>query len=195
MIIYATKQMRERYRLKLPGELSLPRDILAQRVLEREGGDALFEWGAKLFYFDRRKCIQVVNFASKFTLFLFDVKMEDVEHIGNSMVQYLLFLYKRDKKMTRALRKMFAAHPLVCFDKLSDKSVIGRLNMMQRTFAQNGEGFYRFIRDGILHTREINYTVNFTWFAPVIFDGKREYLLTGEKFKEVLLARADKRRS
>lgn len=61
MIIYATKQTFERYKLKLPSELSHPINMIAQTVIENESGDKLLEWGAKLFCFDRRKCIQVVN--------------------------------------------------------------------------------------------------------------------------------------
>ncbi|QOV18188.1 hypothetical protein INP51_09040 [Blautia liquoris] len=69
MIIYATKQTFERYKLKLPKELTPPINQIAEAVIENESGDKILEWGAKLFYFDKRKCIQVVNFASKLTLF------------------------------------------------------------------------------------------------------------------------------
>jgi hypothetical protein len=72
-------------------------------VIEKESGDKLLEWGAKLFYFDRRKCIQVVNFASKFTLFLIDIKVIDLENVGDMMAHYLLELYKSDREMTKAL--------------------------------------------------------------------------------------------
>ena len=97
MIIYATKQTFERYKLKLPSELSHPINMIAQTVIENESGDKLLEWGAKLFYFDRRKCIQVVNFASKFTLFLIDVRVADLENVGDMIAHYLLELYKEDK--------------------------------------------------------------------------------------------------
>ena len=99
MIIYATKQTFERYKLKLPQELSSPLNQIAEAVIENESGDKLLEWGAKLFYFDKRKCIQVVNFASKLTLFLVDVKVADLENVGDMMAHYLLELYKTDKHM------------------------------------------------------------------------------------------------
>ncbi len=81
MIIYATKLTFERYKLKPPAELKPPLNMVARTVIENESGDKLLEWGAKLFYFDKRKCIQVVNFASKFTLFLIDVKIADLENM------------------------------------------------------------------------------------------------------------------
>ncbi len=74
MIIYGTKQTLERYKLKLPQEILDEKDDSAQTVLQNESGDKLQEWGAKLFYFEGRKYIQVVNFDSKFTLFLIDIK-------------------------------------------------------------------------------------------------------------------------
>ena len=68
MIIYATKQTRERY--NLPKIENMPNDlkIFNQTIIEKESGNELLEWGAKLFYFDSKKCLQLVNFASKFTL-------------------------------------------------------------------------------------------------------------------------------
>ncbi len=48
---------------------------------EDKTGDQLLEWGLKLFYFDGMKCVQAVNFASKLTLFLFDIKNEEIGYI------------------------------------------------------------------------------------------------------------------
>ncbi len=156
MIIYATKQTFERYKLKLPKELTHPINQIAETVIENESGDKILEWGAKLFYFDKRKCIQVVNFASKLTLFLVDVKVADLENVGDIMAHYLLELYK---------------------------------NTTQSRFADDGYRFYEFIRDGILHTLEINHAVNFNWLFTMKIDGKTEYIYAGEKFKEIVLER------
>lgn len=192
MIIYATKQTIERYKLRLPSELPPPINYIAEAVVKNESGDRLLEWGAKLFYFDKRKCIQVVNFSSKFTLFLVDVKMADLESVGDRIAYYLLELYKDDRQMTKALKKMFEMSPAVCFSKLSDKSVIATLNTTQSRFADDGYRFYRFIRAGILHTVEINYKVNFDWPFTMKINGKTEYIYAGEKFREIVLERYGK---
>lgn len=189
MIIYATKQTIERYKLKLPSELTPPINMIAETVIKNESGDKLLEWGAKLFYFDKRKCIQVVNFASKFTLFLIDVKVADLENVGDMIAYYLLELYKNDKQMTKALKKMFEDNPITCFSKLTDKSVIATLNITQRRFADDGYRFYEFIRNGILHTIEINHAVNFKWLFTTKINGKTEYIYAGEKFREIVLQR------
>ena len=67
MIIYATKQTIERHKIVLPQDMHSPIKEMALATVQKESGDRLLEWGAKLFYFDRRKCLQVVNFASKLT--------------------------------------------------------------------------------------------------------------------------------
>lgn len=189
MIIYATKQTLARYKLKLPKELTPPISQIAEAVIENESGNKILEWGAKLFYFDRRKCIQVVNFASKLTLFLVDVKVADLENIGDMMARYLLELYKTDKQMTEALKKMFEKNPITCFERLTDKSAIATLNTTQSRFADDGYRFYEFIRDGILHTLEINHTVNFNWLFTMKINGKTEYIYAGEKFREIVIER------
>ena len=45
--------------------------------------------GLKLFYFDRRKCVQAANFASKLTLFLFDIKNEEILEGAKNRVKNL----------------------------------------------------------------------------------------------------------
>ena len=107
MIIYVTKQTFQRYKLKLPNELTPPLNQIVEAVIQKESGDKILEWGAKLFYFDKRKCIQIVNFASKLTLFLVDIKLADLGNVGDMIARYLLELYKTDKQMTGALKRMF----------------------------------------------------------------------------------------
>lgn len=189
MIIYATKLTFERYKLKLPADLAPPINRIAQAVIENESGDRLLEWGAKLFYFDRRKCIQAVNFASKLTLFLIDIKAADLVNIGNLVAHYLLELYKNDRQMTKALEKLFEENPVTCFAKLTDKSAIATLNTTQLGFAADGYRFYDYIRDNILHTLEINHDVNFDWMFTMKNSGKTDYFLAGEKFRELVLGR------
>ena len=90
MIIYLTKESRERLNIPLTSEMKTDMKLLAEKVIEKESGDKLLEWGAKLFYFDRRKCLQVVNFASKLTLILIDIKVKDIADIPNIMAMCLL---------------------------------------------------------------------------------------------------------
>ncbi|MDF7639290.1 hypothetical protein PT285_07735 [Lactobacillus sp. ESL0791] len=192
MIIYATKQTFDRYKIKEPAKLRPPVNELAQAVIKAEAGDELLEWGAKLFYFERKKCLQLVNFASKFTLFLFDIKMDDMEELGEYIKTYLLELYKDDAQMIAALNKMFAASPILCFDRLKNRSIIATLNHTQLDYADDGYAFYDYLRDGVLHTVEINKRVNFEWIIRMKVNGKTDYHYPGERFRKIVLARFGK---
>lgn len=189
MILYLTKQTIDRFKVKLPNELSEDLRGITNVVMEKEQGDSLLEWGGKLFYFDRSKCLQVVNFASKFTLFLVDIKKDMFSDIPNYMANYLFDIFHDDKEMTSALEKMFQGSPIAYFGRLTDKSAIATLNTTQRTFLDDGNYLYDFIQDGILHTREVNYKVNFKYLTTVNVDGKKDYHYPGEVFRDIVLKR------
>lgn len=63
------------------------------------------EWGAKLFYFDRRKCVQICNFASKFTVVLVDFKINDLKYMGDAVAQYMMDIYSNDREKTTLLER------------------------------------------------------------------------------------------
>lgn len=186
MIFYVTKQTFERYKLKMPEDLSFPMNEVAKATIARESGNKLLEWGGKLFYFDRRKCIQFVNFASKLTIFVFDIKMDDLPMVGNYIANYLMDIYGNDKKMIKFLERLFEEHSACCFSKLTDKSAISTLNRTQWTFADDGYRFYDYIENGILNTREINKRVNTDWLFTQKINGKTDYFYAADKFKELL---------
>lgn len=190
MIIYTTKETFERFKLKLPEDMSSPLvSSLSQTILVQERGDNLLEWGGKLFYFDRRKCIQVVNFASKLTLFLIDIKLDDLPDVGNLMANYLFDIYDGNTKMTKLLNRFFSDYPAIVFSRLQNRSVIAQLNQTQSRYLDDGYRLYDYIEDGILHSRRINRDINREWYFTEKINGKREYLNSAERFEELLKAR------
>ena len=189
MIIYATKQTIERYKIVLPQDMHSSIREMALATVQKESGDRLLEWGAKLFYFDRKKCLQVVNFASKLTLFLFDVKVDDLAGVGNAIAQYLLDIYSNNAMMTKLLKRFFDDYPVVAFDRLTDKSAIATLNHTQLTFADDGYRFFDFIKNNVLQTRKINKKVNFDWIFTEKKDGKTDFFYSGGKFERLLKER------
>lgn len=191
MIFYATRETRERYRLKTPDEMQLELGQMVRQLASKERGSRVYEWGCKLFYFDRRKCLQIMHFESKLVIFLANVKVKDMEYTGNAVAHYLMDLYSADAAMSAALERFFASSPLVCFDKLTDRSIITRMNGVQNRWAWDGHRFYKYLRDGILHTREINRDVN---QMPVIekVDGKDAWFIPYERFAEIIQKRFGK---
>ena len=187
MIIYATKQTVDRYGLKMPDNFQdqVMRQIVLN-VYNNEKDNRLLEWGAKLFYFDRRKCIQICNFASKLTLVLVDIKKAELEGVGDLVARYLLNIYSDNKKMTSLLERFFKEHPLVCFAKLTDRKIISTMNQFQIIYLEDGYRLYDFIENGILKTITLNRKINKNYLVTDIIDGKKEYFHPAERFEELL---------
>jgi hypothetical protein len=190
MILYVTKETFTRFKLKMPEEMSDPISQQGSRmVLTQESGDRLLEWGGKLFYFDRRKCIQVVNFASKLTFVLCDIKLADLPNVGNLIAIYLLDLYADDTEMVRLLKRLFQEHPMLAFSHLKDRSMISTLNRTQLDYLYDGDRLYDYIQNGILHTNQFNLDLNRNWIFTQKVSGKTEYFVSAERFEELLKAR------
>ncbi len=190
MIIYLTKETFERYKLKMPEEFTNTlAGSVVDIVLQKETGDRLMEWGGKLFYFDRRKCLQLVNFASKLTFVLVDVKMKDVENIGDMLANYMFKLYEGNQTMMKLLKRLFADNPVVAFSRLKDRSIIATLNHTQSSYLYDGYLLGDYIRDGILHTLELNHDINREYLFSQKIDGKTEYFYAAERFEKLLRER------
>ena len=188
MIIYATKQTIDRYGIKLPENFQDP--IMRQIALDVYNGEkdnCLLEWGAKLFYFDRHKCIQICNFASKLTIVLVDIKKSDLKDVGDLVARYLMDIYSDNKKMIALLERFFKEHPLMCFAKLTDRRIISTMNRFQSVYLKDGYRLYDFIENGILKTINLNRKVNKEYLVSDKIDGKTKYYFPAERFEELLI--------
>lgn len=188
MILYITKKTKDRFNIPVYSELSDELKSLASNILSKEQDD-IFKWGAKIFYFDRRKCLQIMNFASKVNIILVDIKVQDVDEISNMLANYLKIIYKDDLEAVELLDRYFKETPISFFDNLKDSSVIGSLNYNERYFLEDGYRLYDFIEDGILHTINLNKHFNFRHIVGKNSDGKKDYIVPGEEFKKMLSKR------
>lgn len=115
-----------------------------------------------------------MNFASKFTVFLMDIKVDELSDVGNFLCYYLTEIYKDDKEMQSFLLLEYLSESARCvFAPLKDKGMISHLNHMVSDFALDGYRFYDFIENGILKTVEINKQANFNFFVSDTIDGKK----------------------
>ena len=187
MILYATKQTIKDLNIPMVEELSKFNRIMAQKVIREQTDDRLLEWGLKLFYFDGRKCVQAVNYASKLTVFLFDIKEEEIAFIANGIAIYLMNIYEKDKNMTKILEKFFEDYPACTFSKITDRSIIASLDHNQFEFADDGDAFYDYIENGILKSKEINRKFNWQCLTSQTIKGKKEYIYPAERFRELLM--------
>lgn len=183
MILYLTKETFERYHLKTPQEMQneLPKKI-AENVLEKESGDSLQEWGGKLFYFDRRKCLLLIHFSSLFTIVLVDFKVSDLPNLGDVVAHYLFKIYEDDVQMKRALEHYYAAHPALAFSRLKNRKISSKLSFKQRTMLEDGYLLADYIWDGILHTVELNQYLCDSEVVMEKADGEKKYYGSKEFF-------------
>lgn len=188
MILYITKKTKDRFNIPLYSELTDELELLARNILVKEQDD-IFKWGVKIFYFDRRKCLQIMNFASKVSIFLIDIKVKDVKEISNMLAHYLKIIYEDDLEVVELLDRYFKETPISFFDTLKDRSVIGSLNHNERYFLEGGYRLYDFIENGTLHTIRLNKQFNFRYIVGKKSDGKTEYIVPGEEFKKMLSQR------
>jgi hypothetical protein len=188
MILYITKKTKDRFNIPLYSELTDELELLARNILVKEQDD-IFKWGMKIFYFDRRKCLQIMNFASKVSIFLIDIKVQDVKEISNMLAHYLKIIYEDDLEVVELLDRYFKETPISFFDTLKDRSVIGSLNHNERYFLEGGYRLYDFIENGTLHTIRLNKQFNFRYIVGKKSNGKTEYIVPGEEFKKMLSQR------
>ncbi len=83
----------ELYDLKIPEHFETEMKLIALKVKEAELGKSIFQWGCKSFYFDRRKCVLISHFATKFSIFIVDVKKDDIVNMPNTAAHYILEYY------------------------------------------------------------------------------------------------------
>ncbi|MCD7796788.1 MAG: hypothetical protein LUG95_04030 [Clostridiales bacterium] len=190
MIIYATKKTIETYKLKMPEEFIDPTvRSLVQSIIEKEQGNRLFEWGAKLFYFDGRKCLLLTNFASRMTLVMPGLEVSEIRYASEVVGGFLDYIYSDDKEISDLLKLYFAEQPYACYSRLTDKSVISSMNSYLRYYLWNGNRMYDYIWDNILHSKELNKKCNKEYPFGITVNGKKEYYFPAQKFAELLRER------
>ena len=186
MIFNCTKKTKERFNINYWEEY---KDEIEEKeiidIIEKEKEDSFFNWGLKYFAFDRRKCIQLIHFETKFNLYLFDIKVADMSELGNIIAYYLLELYKTDQEVTELLEDYFKESQLCVYTKLTNKSAISTLNGNEWQFALGGERFYEYIDNNILKTLDINKDANWNNLVTI----NKKYIVPGKEFKRALIER------
>lgn len=186
MIFNCTKKTKERFNIKYIDEYKdkLTKAIVT-KAIESEKDDDFLNWGLKYFPFDGRKCIQLIHFKTKFNLYLFDLKVNDISELGNIVAHYLLELYKNDQEVIVLLEKYFEESPLCIYAKLTNKSAISTLNANEWQFALDSTRFYDYIENNILKTIEINKDANWNNIVTI----NKKYIVPGKEFKKALIER------
>ena len=189
MIYYPTKTTKEKYKIELYNESGITQEDILKAYLPEDGSD-LFKWGLKVFHFQRKKCLQVTNFASKLTIFLVDVKTKDIEEVPNMVEMCVKMLFDYDEDFSNIVEKYFSEAGDIVYDALKDRKIISALNNNERNYLGNGDVLNDFIDEtGTLYLMDMNYDYNFNYLASKNIDGKKEYIFPAEEFMKLLILR------
>lgn len=157
MIFCATRKTFERYHMPLPEKKQTSVTGVGKGIPR---GDRVYAWGCKIFYFDRRKSLQLVHYDTRLTVFLVDIKIADSTSVALALLDSLRRLYFDDPAMLDAVERYVASSLDSSYRPISDRRVIATLNRTQREFARDGYVFYDYYENGMVNTARANADVN-----------------------------------
>lgn len=190
MIIYGTKQTMERYGIpQIKVIQDLKQKEKATNIFDAEQGYRMLEWGAKVFYFERRKCLQVCHFASKITFVFLDFKKKEIPALSSLIARCMFALYEDKPDMQKLLNRLWEEHGETCFDKLTDRKVISTMNYFQSAYIEFSGLLYNWIDEaGAIDMIKINKIINEDHIVSEKINGKTDYYFPIKRFEELLKA-------
>ena len=188
MIIYGTKQTMERYGIPQIKDIQdLKQKEAPTNIYDAEHGDRMLEWGAKVFYFERRKCLQVCHFASKITFVFLDFKKKEIPALYALIARCMFALYEDKPDMQKLLNRLWEEHGGTCFEKLTDRKVISTMNYFQSAYIEFSGLLYDWIEEaGAIDMIKINKIINEDHIVSEKINGKTDYYCPIKKFEELL---------
>ena len=189
MIIYGTKQTLADFQLKLPHQMTAQSRQLIGRLKAKQGGDSLHEWGAKVFYFEYLRSIQLCNFASKFTLVIVGVTDAQIAQIAEIIFGYLDDIYADDPEMLKLIDRYAEDNQVTYFDKMTNRSIMATMNNFQTNYLLDGDRIYDFTEGNKIRTRVLNKEINRNHLVTIKTGKKKDYVFPAEQFKKLLKAR------
>ena len=190
MTIYSTVRAMQLYHLKTPDQLSPSNVALGKSILARDAYDPLHEWCCDVFRFAGKDCLTMVNCVSNLTFFLFNVRKEHMDNIGNILVQHMTDLYAGDVEMGSSMKNMFREDKYAVFTPLRSRSMSAAISHMFNACAKGGNLFYDYIDyNNVLHMRQIDYDINFSHFLTRMENGEKVRYSPGARFREIVTAR------
>ncbi|MCK8826565.1 plasmid pRiA4b ORF-3 family protein [Natroniella acetigena] len=112
---------------KLRDEINFPIEVVAE-----EDRDDFYNWHAHLFRINRRKCIMLMNVATRYSIFLYGLKKKDFENFTALCRAAIKKNFKADRINKEYITEYFAKAGEVKYTKTYNRSVISTLNNMKR---------------------------------------------------------------
>lgn len=188
MVFHITQGFANRFNLTMADALPAEEKVSAMHLLKIKKWDPLVAWGIKGFDFGKYKCFQMLNFATKFSLFVFNVEDGSVENLGDIIWEYMNVIYAGDEEMLAALEKYFTVNRYSVFTPLLDKPSLASLVRNEQMFT-NLEKLGKYVDGGVLQTKKLNTEYNKGYLVARIFRGKTEFIVPADRFRQLVIER------
>ncbi|MDR1941847.1 MAG: hypothetical protein LBQ47_05935 [Endomicrobium sp.] len=151
MLFRATKKLIDTYKI-IPAKNVAPED-------------SFYSWHCNVFYVNKWKCILFMNDASRFSVAIFNVTQKIFnEALDDFFVQLFENTLLAEKVEQNKIDEYFRRAQTAYFTTTANSSVIANMNQMVRYIDWIVE---KFIKDGILHSKELNIEINHYLFSAI----------------------------
>lgn len=185
MIFYGTKSLMSEMH-KDGKELSEVGKMIERATIEKEQGNPLFEWAVNTYCFGELRCTQIVNVASRLTVFVCQHAKDDVRLFVVGFLKGLIELYGDDEEINDALLKYLKAANQLAYLPLKNRSMQAALNYVKVDIVQNGYGLEMFMINDQFNNRLLNEYVSH-YMTPVTIDNVKQYVIPKEYFKTLIM--------
>ena len=151
----------------------------------------LFSWGVKIVYIQGKKSLQVLHYASKFTVLMFNISKRDMASFDGLFKSYLDMIFLEDPLMRNALKNYFEEADMGYDYPLKDKSIIARLNKNQTNYFDDMDWIFNFVQDDMLYFDDLCLNLNQHNLTRETIDGNVVYTAPLEDFRALILDRYD----
>ena len=114
-------------------ELDIEKEDLIERDQLEKEGDELYHWHANFFRLERRKCLLLMNVASRCSIFFYGLKKPDFADIEDLVLQAVRENFVADRVPQEWIDRYFAGLSGVGYSKTYSRSVLGCMNDRQNS--------------------------------------------------------------
>ncbi|MCK8817619.1 plasmid pRiA4b ORF-3 family protein [Natroniella sulfidigena] len=136
---------------KLRNEINFPIEVVAE-----EDRDDFYNWHVHLFRINRRKCVMLMNVATRYSIFLYGLKKKDFENFNALCIAAIKKNFKADRIDKEHITEYFAKTGEIKYTKTYNRSVISTLNNMKRDTEFRIDDFLPTERMNLIRLNKVN---------------------------------------
>lgn len=188
MVFYSDKKTAAEMFSSFPGRSDHELDRTFGTVTQRYSYDPLFAWELEIFTVCGRKCMQVMNILTRFSLFIFDPDESKPLSFQQLMKDCLTDMFQGDPSFCRAIEKCFGASTLCIFKERTDSDASDAMREIRNHFSCDAERFAKSVKS--LHdAKELNLIVNYNLPQTLNVFGRSVTSMSGHIYHDEIINR------